>query len=933
MAKQSKKTKQKYISIRQAALHNLKNIDVDIPHNKLTVITGVSGSGKSSLAFDTLYAEGQRRFVESLSAYARQFLERMDKPDVASISGLPPAVAIEQRKQGRNPRSTVGTTTEVYDYLRLLFGRIGETYCRSCYKIVRKDTPESVTKRLKRLKDGTKIFILIPLSAQVRDIEKEFLKYKAAGYFRYLIEGSEEIHDFEDKASYKDALPEEVMILIDRLVVHNDEETVTRLTDSLEQAFNAGTGKIKIAILGKDKYLNFSNKYECADCDIVYIEPEPRLFSFNNPFGACPVCQGFGRTMGIDENLVIPDKSKTLEGGAIQPFRTQRFSVYQLALEKEARKNDIPLNIPYINLTAEQKEFVWDGNSNYAGIKGFFKMLEDNNYKMHYRILVSRYRGYTECYACGGSRLRTSARQVYVGGKNLPEIIKMPISEVLEFIKNLKLSKNELSIVGQVVSEIIRRLELLNDIGLHYLTLDRLTHTLSGGEAQRINLSTALGSSLVGTMYVLDEPSIGMHPRDTGRLLKILYKLRNLGNTIIVVEHDPDIIKEADFIIDMGPKAGEHGGEVVYAGEYDGVLKSRKSLTGQYLTGKKTIPVPQKRRKGNGHKIVLKKPRKHNLQMDEVAFPLGCLVVVTGVSGSGKSTLVHDVLYDGLRKAIIGSREEAGLFEKISGSLWVGNIELVDQSSIGKSTRSTPITYTKAFDHIRELFASTQAAKQLGWRPGHFSFNVPGGRCEVCKGEGRVTVDMQFLPNVNLVCESCQGRRYKREALNILYKGKSIVDVLDITVDEALEFFSGEPPIIRKLQLLADVGLGYLRLGQPSTYLSGGEAQRIKLASHLDTNYHANMLFIFDEPTTGLHLDDINKLIECFNRLIEKGHSVIIIEHNINIIAYADWIIDLGPEAGNEGGLVVAEGTPEQVAKSGTYTGNALKSFFEQINN
>lgn len=931
MPRNKEKKKQRHISIRSASQHNLKHIDVDIPHNKLTVVTGVSGSGKSTLAFDTLYAEGQRRFVESLSAYARQFLERMNKPEVESITGLPPAVAIEQRKQGRNPRSTVGTTTEVYDYLRLLYGRIGDTYCRNCGKVIRKDSPESVVKRLKRLKDNSKIYILTPLSPQIRDIEKELQRYKEAGYFRFVLENSEEIHDFEEKTAYENALPEEILILIDRLVIYDDEETVTRLTDSVEQAFHIGTGKIKIAVLGKNKYLNFSNKYECADCDIVYIEPEPRLFSFNNPFGACPVCQGFGRTIGIDEDLVIPDKSKSLANGAVHSFRTVRFSEYQLDLIKEAEKNGIPVNIPYLHLTPEQKDFVWEGLGSYPGINGFFKMLEDNNYKMHYRILLSRYRGYTLCHACGGSRLRTSARQVYVGGKNLPELVKMPINEVLDFIKKLKLSKHQKEIVGQVVAEITRRLELLNEIGLHYLTLDRLTHTLSGGEAQRINLSTALGSSLVGTMYVLDEPSIGMHPRDTQRLLNILFKLRNLGNTIVVVEHDPDIIREADYLIDLGPYAGERGGELVYLGDTEKVLKSRKSLTGQYLSGKKFIPVPKKRKRGNGYKIVLTKPRMHNLAMDEVSIPLGCMVVVTGVSGSGKSTLVHDVLYNGLRKAITGASEEAGLFEKLTGSIWIENVQLVDQTSIGKSTRSTPITYTKVFDNIRELFASTQAAKQLGWKAGHFSFNVPGGRCEVCNGEGTVTIDMQFLPNVNLVCESCNGTRYKREARNILYKGKSIVDVLDFTVDEALEFFSDIPKITRKLQLLADVGLGYLRLGQPSTHLSGGEAQRIKLASHLDTNYQANMLFIFDEPTTGLHLDDINKLLNCFNRLIEKGHSVLIIEHNINVIASADWIIDLGPEAGKDGGFVVAEGTPEKVAKSGTYTGNALKTFFSKM--
>jgi excinuclease ABC subunit A len=931
MTRTANKKKKGQITISGAALHNLKYVDVEIPHNKLTVITGISGSGKSTLAFDTLYAEGQRRFVESLSAYARQFLERMNKPDVETISGLPPAVAIEQRKQGRNPRSTVGTTTEVYDYLRLLYGRIGVTHCRSCNKPVRIDTPESVVKRLLRLKEGKKIYILAPLSPQTRHIAREFKNLQEVGYFRFLNLGSETIHEFEDINAYRDALPEEIFILIDRMIIRKDDDTVTRLTDSIEQAFKAGQGKIKIQLLGQNKYLNFSIRYECADCDILYVEPEPRLFSFNNPFGACPVCQGFGNTIGINEDLVIPDKSKTLENGAIQPFRTQRFSDYQLTMIREAAENNVPVDVPYIELTDEQKDYIWEGGGNYLGINGFFRMLEDNNYKMHYRILISRYRGFTRCKACGGSRLRTSARQVFVGGKNLSELIRIPIEDLLDFSKNLKLTNHQNKIVGQVVSEIIHRLELLADIGLHYLTIDRLTHTLSGGEAQRINLSAALGSSLVGTLYVLDEPSIGMHPRDTGRLLSILFKLRNLGNTIVVVEHDPDIITKAEYLIDLGPRAGEHGGEIVYAGDVTGILKSRISQTGLYLSGIKSIPVPQKRREGNGHKLVLIKPRKHNLRMDKVEIPLGCMTVITGVSGSGKSTLIHDVLYDGVRKVLKGIKEETGLFEKIAGWIWLENVELVDQTTIGKSTRSTPITYTKTFDFIRELFASTQAAKQLGWKAGHFSFNVPGGRCDVCNGEGFVTVDMQFLPNVTLVCETCRGTRYKREARNILYKGKSIVDVLNMTVDEALEFFKYESKIVKKLQLLADVGLGYLRLGQPSTNLSGGEAQRIKLAGHLDTNYSLNMLFIFDEPTTGLHLDDINKLIECFNRLIEQGHSVIIIEHNMNIIASADYIIDLGPEAGEYGGHIIATGTPEEVAKSGTYTGNALRIFFDRI--
>jgi len=931
MAKAQKTAiKKNSISIKGASLHNLKNIDVEIPHNKLTVITGVSGSGKSTLAFDTLYAEGQRRFVESLSAYARQFLERMGKPEVESITGLPPAVAIEQRKQGKNPRSTVGTTTEIYDYLRLLYGRVGITKCRSCNKTIIKDNPEIVVRALSKLKEGTKAYILAPLSAQVRDISKELQKFKEMGYFRFVLDGNEDIYEFDNKDAYKNSLPEEIHILVDRLIISKDRDNITRLTDSVEQAFKAGEGTIKLLILGSNKYLNFSSRYECADCDIVYIEPEPRLFSFNNPFGACHQCQGFGRTIGIDDDLVVPDKAKSLRKNAIHPYRTPRFNEYQLSLVKEAEKNKIPLDIPYNNLSAEQKDFVWQGAGTYPGINGYFKMLEENNYKMHYRVLLSRYRGYTECHSCGGSRIRTSARQVFVGGKNIPELVEMPVYEVLKFIKNLKLTKHQLEIVEQVVSEIKSRLELLVDIGLHYLTLDRLTHTLSGGEAQRINLSTALGSSLVGTLYVLDEPSIGMHHRDTERLLKILYKLRNLGNTIVVVEHDPDIIRKSDYLIDLGPRAGEHGGELVFAGEIKDISKGKKSLTGKYLNGDLSIPIPKTRSKGNGHHIEIINPRKHNLRMQKVSFPLGCMVVVTGVSGSGKSTLVHDIVYDGIKKTFSGVNEEIGLFESINGTFWLDNIELIDQSSIGKSTRSTPITYTKVFDNIRELFASTQASKQLGWKAGHFSFNVPGGRCDVCDGEGTVTVDMQFLPNVSLICESCRGTRYKREARSILFKGKSIVDVLNMTVDEALEFFEENPKITKKLQILCDVGLGYLRLGQASTHLSGGEAQRIKLASHLDANYNSNMLFIFDEPTTGLHLDDINKLISCFRRLIAEGHSVLIIEHNINIIASADWLLDLGPEAGFEGGLIVAEGTPEQIAESGTHTGKALIEFFNQ---
>ena len=922
--------RRRYIAVRGANLHNLKNVSVDIPHNKLTVITGVSGSGKSSLAFDTIYAEGQRRFVESLSAYARQFLERMNKPDVESISGLPPAVAIEQKKQSKNPRSTVGTSTEIYDYLRLIYGRIGTTICKNCGEKVKKDNPASVVEELKKLPEGTKLYILSPIDVKERNVEMEFHRFAGLGFFRYTTDKVTDFYDFEDKSQLEGIAPENIFIIIDRIIISYDDESITRLNDSIELAFRVSGGRIRIKDISESKSYNFSSNFECANCEIIYEEPEPRLFSFNNPFGACPICQGFGRTMGIDDDLVIPDKTKSIRNAAIHPFRTLKFNVYQRELINEGIKRKFPLDAPISSLTPEQNDFLWEGGGKYEGINGFFKMLDENSYKMHYRVMVSRYRGYTKCRACGGSRLRTSARQVFVGGASIPDLVKLPISKLFTFIKNLQLSEYDMTVVGQVLTEIQWRIQLLVDIGLYYLTLERLTHTLSGGEGQRINLSTALGSSLVGTLYVLDEPSIGMHPRDTGRLLNILFKLRDLGNTIIVVEHDPDIIRKSDYLIDMGPKAGEWGGEVVFSGTIDELGKNEKTLTSEYLSGRKKIALPAKRNPGTGHTIEIFNPRENNLKMEKVTFPLGCIVVVTGVSGSGKSTLVHDILYKGLKKMLGGGKEEVGAFEKMTGMMWIDNIEIVDQSSIGKSSRSTPITYTKVFDHIRELFANTQAAKQLGWKPGFFSFNVSGGRCDVCEGDGTVTVDMQFLPDVQLVCEACKGTRYKKEARNILYREKSIVDVLNMTVDEACEYFAAHDKITHKLQILKDVGLGYLRLGQPSTMLSGGESQRIKLASHLDADYNSTLLYIFDEPTTGLHLDDINKLLACFQRLVDKGHSVIIIEHNINVIAYADWLIDLGPEAGEEGGEIVGEGTPEHIAKiKESHTGAALRVFFK----
>ncbi|MBM2814238.1 MAG: excinuclease subunit [Ignavibacteria bacterium] len=920
-----------YIKIQSANVHNLKNISVDIPRNAITVVTGVSGSGKSSLAFDTLYAEGQRRFAESLSAYARQFLERMDKPDVESISGLPPAIAIGQKPPSKNPRSTVGTSTEVYDYLRLLYGRIGKTYCKDCGKLVRKDSPGSVVTRILKFDEGDKLYILFPINATSKTLEPELMKYRESGFFRAIIGSSDEIINIEQDSFPKIPKNDIAYILVDRFVLRYDEDSVTRLTDSIETAFSGGSGKILIRNLTKEKELAFSSKYECNECEIVYVEPDPKLFSFNNPYGACPKCEGFGRTIGVDEDLIIPNKGKTLRNGAVHPFNMPGFAMFQRALLKIAPKHSISLDVPIDSLTPEQIDIIRNGSGDYTGIKGFITLLEENSHKIQYRILLSRYRGYTKCYACDGSRLRTSARQVIVDGKSIPELVSKPLDELLSFIKQINLTDYETKVAGQVVRELEWRIGLLVDIGLNYLTLDRLTHTLSGGEAQRINLSTALGSSLVGTLYVLDEPSIGMHPRDTNRLIDILFKLRNLGNTIVVVEHDHDIIRKADYILDLGPRAGEFGGNIVFSGNFNEMLSSGRSLTADYFTGRKKIEIPSKRSHGSGKKLVINKARKYNLKIDKVEIPLNCITVVTGVSGSGKSTLINEILYPGLTKYDAGYVEHPGFFEKIYGSENIGKIEIVDQSSIGKSSRSTPATYTKAFDSIRDLFSQTQAAKQLGWKPGHFSFNVPGGRCEVCEGEGIVSVDMQFLPDVQLICEACKGSRYKKEALAITYKGKSIIDVLNMTIDEATEFFGGINKITKKLSILKDVGLGYLRLGQPSTMLSGGESQRIKLANHLDSSVGENCLFIFDEPTTGLHSDDISKLLNCFRRLISAGHSVLIIEHNLNIIASADWIIDLGPDAGEAGGRLVAEGTPEQIVKvKESYTGAALSDFFKQ---
>jgi len=926
------KDKAKIISVRGARLHNLKNVDADIPRNKLTVITGVSGSGKSSLAFDTIYAEGQRRFVESLSSYARQFLERMHKPDCDSISGIPPAIAIQQNVQSRNPRSTVGTTTEIYDYLRMLYGRIGKTICYGCGRDVVKDTPQMIVESVMNFEEGSRVYIAFPFPESARDIKNYIELYKEAGYFRLINLEDNTIVESDRPEVKKDLDALNSAVLVDRIVFKNNDDIKTRLTDSIEASFKMANGRCFIINTSTNETFKYTSNYECSYCGIVYEEPDPKIFSFNNPHGACPKCQGFGRTIGIDESLVIPDYSKSIRQGAIHPFKGETMSKYQRDLFRIAPKFNIDLDTPIFNLTEEQMNVLWEGSGDYEGINGFFTMLEESTHKMHYRILLSRYRGYTKCKACGGSRIRTSGRQVFVGGKSITELINMPFDNLAQFFDNLELNEYDNMVAGQVLNELRWRTNLLVEIGLEYINLSRLSHTLSGGESQRIALSTALGSSLVGTLYVLDEPSIGMHPRDTGRLLNILFKIRNLGNTVVVVEHDPDIIRYADHIIDMGPAAGQNGGELMFAGSYQEILQSNKSITGLYLSNQKKVPAPLIRKLPTKNKLIIHKARENNLKIDFLEIPLNCVVVVTGVSGSGKSTLVNDVIYTGVKRNIGYYQSKMGTFDAISGYDSIKFVELVDQASIGKSSRSTPATFTKSFDYIRELFSMTQASKQMGWRPGHFSFNVPGGRCEACEGEGAITVEMQFLPDVALECESCKGTRYKKEVRNILYNNKSIVDVLEMTIDEAIEFFEDKPKIVNKLQMLQDVGLGYLKLGQPSTMLSGGESQRIKLAASLDSNSEGQTLYIFDEPSTGLHLDDISKLINCFSRLSERGHSVLIIEHNLSIIAASDFVIDLGPEAGDKGGQVVATGTPEEIAEiENSYTGMALKEYFKTI--
>jgi len=927
---QAAKKKKDAISVRGARVHNLKDVSCELPLNKLTVITGVSGSGKSSLAFDTIYAEGQRRYVESLSAYARQFLEQMDKPDVDEIIGIAPAIAIKQKNSTRNPRSTVATQTEIYDYLRLLFARVGQTFCYKCGEQVKKDSPESAADDiLSTLKDGTKFYVLFPIDIFFNPtIEKQkntavLMSVLGHGFSRLLRKG--ETIDLNRPEDFKFKTFKDTYILIDRLKA--SKKIRQRLVDSLEICFRESKSAI-IQTADKDTSLKFSEAFICKNDDTEFEEPEPSLFSFNSPFGACPTCQGFGNTTGIDYDLVIPDPLLAIKDGAVQPFSAPQHLWALRELKEFAASEDIPIDIPFIDLSDEQKKAIIKGKDNWRGIDGFFKWKEKKKYKLHVRVFLAKYRGYTRCPDCDGGRLRIESRSVKIGGKNLPESVALSIKDAQEFFEGLELDKEREKIGEKLLEEIRRRIKFMIDVGLDYLTLDRLAATLSGGEAQRIQLATNLGSLLVGTLYVLDEPSIGLHPRDSARLIKILENLRDIGNTVLVVEHDEEMMRSADHVIDIGVYAGELGGNLVYEGDFKGLLKNKDSLTSRYLRGESEIKIPETRRKPqkeNGIEII--GAREHNLKDVSVEIPLDMFVCVTGVSGSGKSTLVHDVLYAGLKKRSGDWKSEVGFCKEILGEDLIDDVILVDQSPIGRTPRSNPVTYIKAYDAIREVFSKTNLSHKKGYKPSHFSFNVPGGRCEDCQGSGTVTIEMQFLADVELVCEDCRGTRFTTAILDVKYKGKNIHDVLNMTVREATGFFKAEKKITKKLRTLEAVGLGYLRLGQSATTLSGGEAQRVKLAAHLATKKKSKTLFIFDEPTTGLHFEDINRLLSAFRALIAEGNSLLVIEHNLDVIKTADYVIDLGPEGGIGGGEVVAIGTPENIAKTKkSYTGSFLKN-------
>jgi excinuclease ABC subunit A len=980
MIQEAEKDPQKHIIIKGARVHNLKNMDVAIPKNKLVVITGMSGSGKSSLAFDTLYAEGQRRYVESLSSYARQFLGRMNKPDVDYIKGIAPAIAIEQKVITSNPRSTVGTSTEIYDYLKLLFSRIGKTISPVSGGIVKKDSVTDVINFIMDLPLDTQVTILCPLHPHNnRSLKEELAVLMQKGFIRVEYNGKlnriesmleddsidntafgakGEVEQVKGKAKAKKAAAESeadhsqtttydaLRIVIDRVIKNDEDETISRLGDSIQTAFFEGKGDCYVRyklpesseVLPTGEDLGGAVEQERFFCDrfeldgIRFEEPSPNFFSFNNPYGACKRCEGYGKVIGIDEDLVIPDKSKTVYEGAIAPWRGEKMREWNDRLVKSAIKFDFPIHRQYNQLTPEQQQLLWSGNQYFRGLDDFFKEMEEQTYKIQYRVLLSRYRGKTTCPECKGSRLRKDASYVKIDGKSITDIVLMPLDTALAFFSSLNLSPTDVKIGKRLLLEINNRLQFLNDVGLSYLTLNRLSNTLSGGESQRINLATSLGSSLVGSVYVLDEPSIGLHPRDTQRLVGVLKSLRDVGNTVLVVEHEEEIMKAADHIIDIGPEAGTHGGNLIFTGTYEQIIVDDNSLTGKYLSGREAIAIPAHRRKWNDY-IEIKGARENNLNHVDAKFPLGVLTVVTGVSGSGKTSLVKRVLAPALQKALGNyNGEQTGSFDGLDGDIAkIEQVELVDQNPIGRSSRSNPVTYVKAWDEIRNLYAALPVAKAAGLKPSAFSFNVEGGRCDVCQGEGEVKIEMQFMADIFLTCESCGGKRFKQHILDVTYNEKNVSEVLELTIDEALEFFGKEPKILVKIKPLVDVGLGYVQLGQSSNTLSGGEAQRIKLASFLvkGNNTHKT-LFIFDEPTTGLHFADIKKLLKSFDALLDHGNTIIVIEHNMDVIKCADWVIDIGPGGGNRGGNVVFEGVPEDlIKKEDSFTGEFLKERFE----
>lgn len=919
----SKADPKENIIIKGAKLHNLKNINTIIPRNKLVVITGLSGSGKSSLAFDTLYAEGQRRYVESLSSYARQFLGRLDKPKVDYIKGIAPAIAIEQKVNSTNPRSTVGTSTEIYDYLKLLFARIGKTYSPISGDEVKKDTVTDVVNYVATFEERSKLLLLAPFIVEEgRKIEEKLNILQQQGYAR--IKVNEDVVRIEEAGSIN--AKDKLFLVVDRIITKNDEDFTNRLADAVQTAFFEGKGELFIEDLATGKQRQFSNSFELDG--MSFLEPNVHLFSFNNPYGACPTCEGYGDVIGIDEDLVIPNTALSVYENAVFPWRGDSMSYYRDQLVNSAYKFDFPIHKPYFELSDAQKDVLWNGNKHFEGINQFFEFLESKAYKIQNRVMLSRYRGKTRCKTCGGKRLRKEANYVKINGTTITDLVALPLNKVADFFKNLELSEHDAKIAKRLLTEIESRLEFLSKVGLNYLTLNRKSNTLSGGESQRINLATSLGSSLVGSMYILDEPSIGLHPKDTERLIEVLKSLRDLGNTVIVVEHDEDIMKAADEIIDIGPEAGTFGGNVVAVGTYDEILKS-ESLTAQYLNGTMEIKVPEKRRTSKYYVDVIG-ARENNLKNIDVRFPLGVFVVVTGVSGSGKSTLVKKLLYPAMLKETGGYGEKMGQMTGIEGKFDnIKNIEFVDQNPIGRSSRSNPVTYIKAYDDIRSLYADQKLSKIRNFQTKHFSFNVDGGRCENCKGEGEVTIEMQFMADVHLECDVCKGKRFKKEVLEVTFADKNIDDILNMTIDDAIAFFTEnkQDKITRKLKPLQDVGLGYVTLGQSSSTLSGGEAQRIKLASFLvkGTTKEKN-LFIFDEPTTGLHFHDIQKLLASFEALIKKGHSILVVEHNLDLIKCADHVIDLGIEGGENGGHLIAAGTPEEVAKNKkSYTAEYLR--------